>query len=110
MSDVKRYDCGKGNATFCQGCYQMERDDEYGDWVSYEDYATLRARVAELEAERTVAENKYAMLTLGFDSLERQRADLLAENLRLWEWHHKVMAQPHCDGLTTRPQPLTKGK
>lgn len=34
---VTRYDCGYGNAQFCQGCYQMEQSD-YGDYVKHEDY------------------------------------------------------------------------
>ena len=50
MSDVKRFDCTSGGAQFCQGCYTMTQDDEYGDYVLYEDYEALRARVADLEA------------------------------------------------------------
>ena len=54
---VPRFDCGKGSAQYCYGCYQMEREDEYGAYVRSEDYdalladrEALRARVAELGA------------------------------------------------------------
>lgn len=40
--EVKRYDCGYGNAKFCQGCYQME-ESELGEYVSSEDYDALLA-------------------------------------------------------------------
>lgn len=36
----KRYDCGKGRATYCYGCYTME-ESEYGDYVRYEDVEKL---------------------------------------------------------------------
>jgi len=48
MSDtrVKRYDCTNGGAQFCDGCYTMTQDDDYGDWVKYEDYARLERDLA----------------------------------------------------------------
>jgi len=52
MSDeqvVKRYECTSGNAAWCHGCYTMT-EDESGDYVAYEDYATLNQRIATLEA------------------------------------------------------------
>lgn len=45
---VKRYDCTNGGAIWCQGCYTMKRDDEYGDWVAYEDYAALEEALREI--------------------------------------------------------------
>lgn len=45
MKGVKRYDCTSGGAQFCQGCYTMTRDDEYGDYVLHEDYAAIRAQL-----------------------------------------------------------------
>jgi len=45
VSGVKRYDCTSGGAQFCQGCYTMERDDEYGDYVLFEDYDRLRSQL-----------------------------------------------------------------
>ena len=42
---VKRYECANGGTPYCYGCYQMTRDDEYGDYVEYEDYAKLLARI-----------------------------------------------------------------
>lgn len=45
---VKRFDCGYGNAKFCQGCYTME-ESEYGDYVAYEDFDTLAKRLQEAE-------------------------------------------------------------
>jgi hypothetical protein len=53
---VARYNCTSGGAQFCQGCYQMERD-EYGDYVRFADYERLTAerdqykQIAELNAE-----------------------------------------------------------
>lgn len=44
-SVARCYDCSNGGAEFCHGCYTMERDDEYGDYVTYEDYATLQAKL-----------------------------------------------------------------
>lgn len=45
---VKRYDCTNGGAQFCQGCYRMD-EDEQGDYVRWEDYERLLAKVATLE-------------------------------------------------------------
>ena len=42
MSEVKRYDCTNGGASFCQGCYTMT-ECEHGDYVSAEDYDALAA-------------------------------------------------------------------
>jgi len=50
MSDVKRFDCTSGGAQFCEGCYTMERDDENGDYVLFEDYKNLRSENARLQA------------------------------------------------------------
>lgn len=51
MSDVKRYDCTNGHTQYCYGCYTMTPDSE-GDYVTYEDYDSLKSHIAQLEAER----------------------------------------------------------
>jgi hypothetical protein len=50
MSRVKRYNCTNGGASFCQGCYTMT-ECELGDYVSSEDYDTLRTANQLLEGE-----------------------------------------------------------
>lgn len=49
---VDRFDCTNGRAQFCYGCYQMTTDNEYGDYVKYEDYAALLLRASDLTADR----------------------------------------------------------
>lgn len=50
MSDVKRFDCTSGGSQYCYGCYTMSRDDEYGDYVLFEDYDRLRAELSRYRA------------------------------------------------------------
>jgi hypothetical protein len=50
---VKRYDCTGGRNErigFCQGCYTMT-EDTGGDYVTYEDYAKLEARLNERSSQ-----------------------------------------------------------
>lgn len=54
MAEVKRYTCGKGGAQHCYGCYSMD-EDEYGDYVSHSDYASLLTRAAQAEQRLAVA-------------------------------------------------------
>lgn len=49
---VARFDCSDGGAAFCQGCYTMARDDEYGEYVRYEDYVLLQQELARYESAR----------------------------------------------------------
>jgi hypothetical protein len=74
---VKRFNCTSGGAQFCQGCYQMERDDEHGDYVSFEDYERLtaerdlykqRAEQAEMAAKLN-ADTILQMQSAAFDLL-----------------------------------------
>ncbi len=37
---LDRFDCSSGGASYCMGCYTMEKQT-YGDWVRYEDYLKL---------------------------------------------------------------------
>jgi len=39
-TNVKRFDCGNGNAPHCMGCYQMEESNE-GDYVEIKSYRLL---------------------------------------------------------------------
>lgn len=54
MSDmperVKRYDLVQKGTYDCHG--EMEIDNEYGDWVKYDDYAALESRLLALYNER----------------------------------------------------------
>ena len=56
LAAVERRNCTNGGAQYCYGCYTMERDDEWGDWVRYEDYekgiTALRALAADNERLR----------------------------------------------------------
>lgn len=47
---VERFNCTNGGARYCYGCYQMTPDNEYGDYVSYDDYAALLQQLAERDA------------------------------------------------------------
>lgn len=55
MNDVKRYDCTNGKAQYCYGCYKMDEDAD-GDYVTFEDYAALRAQVSDLQSKLEEAE------------------------------------------------------
>lgn len=48
---VERFNCTDGGARYCYGCYQMTPDNEYGDYVSYDDYAALLQQLAERDTE-----------------------------------------------------------
>lgn len=64
MSDVKRYDLEQPDSYM--GSAKMQRED-YGDWVSFEDYAALRARLAEVERElKTLKSDR--MFVVGFNA------------------------------------------
>jgi hypothetical protein len=52
---VARYNCTSGGAQFCQGCYQMERD-EYGDYVRFADYERLTAERDQYKQRLTEAQ------------------------------------------------------
>ena len=63
---VNRYNCTDGGYRHCQGCFTMERDDEYGDYVTFEDFDALRATVARLrEALELIADATNAPCTCG---------------------------------------------
>ncbi|HJS06910.1 MAG TPA: hypothetical protein VJ809_04595 [Pirellulales bacterium] len=57
--DVERLNCTNGGSQYCYGCYQMTIDNEYGDYVSYDDYDALLRRLAERDADREVFEHNY---------------------------------------------------
>lgn len=59
MSDVKRYDLEQPDSHM--GSAKMQRED-YGDWVSFEDYTALRARLEAVEKERYDAVASYERL------------------------------------------------
>jgi hypothetical protein len=69
MSDVTylevpgltRYECTSGGAQYCQGCYTMT-PDQYGDFVTFEDYAALLARCQ--AAENAIHDHNEACLDL----------------------------------------------
>lgn len=62
--DIERFDCGKGKAQFCQGCYQMEKTD-LGDYVRFEDYEKLLKERDEALAKLTAMENETPVLIVG---------------------------------------------
>lgn len=75
---MKRYDCTDGGSSHCYGCYTMTQDDQYGDYVTYEDFAAERAarEAAEADARRwrwardhvggtAWNEHDYATVTIG---------------------------------------------
>lgn len=51
--EVKRFDCTSSNLSYCYGCYTMS-EEEYGDYVAWEDYEALKAECEQLrkDAER----------------------------------------------------------
>lgn len=80
MTDVKRYDI-HGCRSFCYGGYGME-ESEYGDYVSYEDYAALLAQVERLTETRQVKDPDLGVIDVlaAYHSL-RGRHVLALENL-----------------------------
>ena len=66
---VKRFNCTSGGAQFCQGCYTMERDDEYGDYVRFEDYERLTAERDQYKKKS----DEYAQLATRWANEARKR-------------------------------------
>ena len=71
---LARFNCTNGGAQYCYGCYTMERDDEYGDYMRFEDHERI---VTDLRASLRREENARAILA---DENTRLRVALAVAN------------------------------
>ena len=103
MSDVPRFDCSNGSAQFCYGCYQMERY-EHGDYVLYDSYAELEARIAQLEEELALYQQGYKGGCWTCETVGEKNIALEAENTELkaeverWRERYRENQQTVKDG------------
>jgi hypothetical protein len=94
VNDVQRwtlatnYRCGQS-----WSCEEMEKADEWGEWVKFEDYDTLNARLATLEAENT-------RLSAALAEAQLKRAEAREENDALTKWRGNAMKAAQLDALT----------
>ena len=83
---VRRYDCVTSGDAWGMGCYgSMEEDQEFGDWVKWDEVKPLLERLRELEekVKRMKSENGYPTFEDLRMAAERERRRLVPI---VYEW------------------------